>query len=187
MVLIQAIICSVSYMTHQTVILSYVTEVVSDMNDQLKEINMLLRVAEMSTMLVFLIGVGVVSIVFNLDALDQAVLGQAVACVGSIAPFYVVVKQLGEVRVGDDYNMEEEEEQSDDVDSLYLRDSLRSPPSLALFRRDQPSAKFQTVQTSTLQGSQISRRRSHRSKTKTLSSSSCSLRSCSSKEPTATL
>ena len=185
MVLVQAIICSVSYMTHQTVILSYVTEVVSDMNDQLKEINMLLRVAEMSTMLVFLIGVGVVSIVLNLDALDQAVLGQAVACVGSIAPFYVVVKQLGEVRVGDDYNMEEE--QSDDVDSLYLRDSLRSPPSLALFRRDQPSAKFQTVRTSTLQGSQISRRRSHRSKTKTLSSSSCSLRSCSSREPTATL
>jgi len=76
MVVIQAVVCATSYMFHQTSILCYITEIVSDMDGQLQELNMLVRVWELGTMLCFIIGVFIFSKIMDFDALQQATTGQ---------------------------------------------------------------------------------------------------------------
>ena len=88
--------CSVSYMVHQTSILSYLSEVV-DNEDGLKQINMAVRVWELGIMLGFMIAVAAVGIVMgkdNLPVQSQATLSQAAACVVSLPFFMVPIRQV---------------------------------------------------------------------------------------------
>jgi len=97
-VVVQACVCSVSYMVHQTSILSYLSEVVDD-DDGLKQINMAVRVWELGIMLAFMIAVAAVGMVMgpdNLPVKSQATLSQAAACVCSVPFFMVTMRQLGE-------------------------------------------------------------------------------------------
>ncbi|GMH60549.1 hypothetical protein TrLO_g7874 [Triparma laevis f. longispina] len=94
-VVVQAALCSVCYMFHQASILSYLSEVVDD-EEGLKHINASLRVWELGFMLAFTILAFILSKIMGFGVLSQATLAQALACLGSIPFFWIVIKDLGE-------------------------------------------------------------------------------------------
>ena len=70
MVLIQGIISSSSYMIHQTALFAYTTEILDDLDAELAKTNAAVRVWELCTMLGFMIGVTIISLVLGFGVDD---------------------------------------------------------------------------------------------------------------------
>jgi MFS-type transporter involved in bile tolerance (Atg22 family) len=95
-IVLQSVFCVTTYMIHNTFVLSYYTEVVTDVEFQLPKLNATLRVYEMSGMLGFMILSTVVSRGAAMDIFATARFGQFFACALAVVPFFFGSKLLEE-------------------------------------------------------------------------------------------